>query len=562
MSYSICRVQKIKSGGVTGIQDHDERNHSVSHTNPDIDWSKGHLNVSLIPRNEAFLTSVKKRIGKLDLKRAVRKDATVMMQALFTSDSEFFKAMDREEQLEFFEKSFDFVKDRYGEENLISATIHFDEKTPHMHVNFVPVIEGRLSAKDLFAPSDLRRLQDDYNRFVKENGYDLKRGEMQERKKNLGVAEYKLETKYRELKQKQQELEKLEEIDRRVDLDPEKGKLVYSTKEVDDLKLQNKALKVEILKKSSEIMNLKRTVDSLERQVDGSKWEVDVARSVTSKSADLEDELTFIKDFSKSNALLVQEMKPAFDLISENNDLTDRRLKAKNDYLKCNIDIQVQTDKSFALEKDIRTSKKALKDLSIIEDELILTKSELKALISEFDDSKGVFKSKERKTLTERIEKAKLKIQKLIQNLFDKFGIAPDKIAGKRKELEDSKVILEKQKVESVSRTDDLFKKRDNSKKQYKYWKTLTKTMPEPLRAIADRRDNVESNRTDSGELRITIDDRVWLKRAVEKNHPDKMDNVEEVFKLEDQQRLQEKLELEEGKINAKVIKKDFGLER
>ena len=49
MSYSICRIAKVKASGVTGIQIHDRREkESVSHTNKDIDWSKTHENVDLL----------------------------------------------------------------------------------------------------------------------------------------------------------------------------------------------------------------------------------------------------------------------------------------------------------------------------------------------------------------------------------------------------------------------------------------------------------------------------------------------------------------------------------
>lgn len=118
------------------------------------------------------------------------KDGTVMIQAMTTSDKIFFDDMSKEKQLEFFKKNYEFIKDRYGEENLVYATIHFDEKTPYMHVNFVPVTEdGRLSAKDLFGPKDLRNLQDDFNRHCRENGYDLKRGDLNSKAKHVEIKD-------------------------------------------------------------------------------------------------------------------------------------------------------------------------------------------------------------------------------------------------------------------------------------------------------------------------------------------------------------------------------------
>lgn len=207
MSFSICRIAKIKSSGVTGIQIHDRREMGVSHTNEDIDWSRTNENIDLLDQKEKFRTAVKNRIDELNLKRAPRKDATVMVQCLITSDKAFFEKMNKEEQVEFFKKSYDFIKDRYGKENMVSATIHFDESTPHMHVNFVPVTEdGRLSARDLFSPKQLRELQDDFNKYINDKGYDLDRGKKDSKRKHLKVEEYKLETRFAELKRKENEI--------------------------------------------------------------------------------------------------------------------------------------------------------------------------------------------------------------------------------------------------------------------------------------------------------------------------------------------------------------------
>lgn len=83
--------------------------------------------------------------------KKIRKDAVRLAEFLITSDKEFFEKISPQDQKRYFETAYEFLADRYGEKNLIYATIHNDEKTPHMHVGFVPVTEdGRLSAKDFF----------------------------------------------------------------------------------------------------------------------------------------------------------------------------------------------------------------------------------------------------------------------------------------------------------------------------------------------------------------------------------------------------------------------------
>lgn len=192
MSFGIVRVQKIRAGSVKGIQIHDQREKGYSHTNPDIDFSKSEENYNVHRlRNSNFTQDVKKRIDELDLKRAVRKDAVVMVQVLVTSDKEFFDGMTLDQKEQFFNDSYEFLKKRYGEENIVSAIVHFDERTPHMHFNFVPVTEdGRLSAKSVLTR---QRLIDQQDKFFEEIGknYNLERGLKGGKKKHLEVAEYK-----------------------------------------------------------------------------------------------------------------------------------------------------------------------------------------------------------------------------------------------------------------------------------------------------------------------------------------------------------------------------------
>lgn len=222
MSYGIIRIQKMSRGLVKGIQIHDQREKDHSNTNSDIDFQKSYLNYDLCNTEKInFNQLVKSRINELNLKKAVRKDAIVMCQCLITSDNSFFNKMSDEEQNKFFEKAYKFICDKYGKQNIISATVHNDEKTPHIHVNFVPVtFDGRLCAKDLFTRKNLSMLHDEFYRFNQENGYNLERGESKETKQiHLDTEEYKLKTAYKniELKKKNiniinKELDELENI--------------------------------------------------------------------------------------------------------------------------------------------------------------------------------------------------------------------------------------------------------------------------------------------------------------------------------------------------------------
>ena len=200
MSYGIIRVAKFNSSAVRGIQIHDEREKDKSHSNPDIDFSKTEENYSLKERpNKTYNQVIKERIENLDLKKAVRKDAVVMCSFVVTSDKDFFNNISLEQEKAYFQKAYNFVKEKYGEQNIISAEVHKDETTPHLHINFIPVTQdNRLSAKSLFDKKSLKQLQDDfYSQVSREFGLD--RGGVEEHQKNIDKVTYKKEKVKNEL---------------------------------------------------------------------------------------------------------------------------------------------------------------------------------------------------------------------------------------------------------------------------------------------------------------------------------------------------------------------------
>lgn len=204
MSYGIIRIQKFKASAVRGIEIHDSRE-KPSRTNPDIDRTRSNLNYDLVECSD-FKEGIQERLDTLESKRAVRKDAVVMVQCLVTSDHDFFKDMPAARQREFFEQSLAFITDRYGKENILSATVHMDEKTPHMHVNFTPIRDRRLTAKTIFDRNELRGLQTDFHASVGQS-WGLNRGESREEKrKHLKTEDFKLDCRRQELEQKAQQL--------------------------------------------------------------------------------------------------------------------------------------------------------------------------------------------------------------------------------------------------------------------------------------------------------------------------------------------------------------------
>lgn len=83
-----------------------------------------------------------------------------MCGLIVTSDKAFFDGLTPEETRRFFEESKAFLTEFVGAENVVSAMVHMDEKTPHMHFLHVPVTpDGRLNANKIYTRQSLRKLQ-------------------------------------------------------------------------------------------------------------------------------------------------------------------------------------------------------------------------------------------------------------------------------------------------------------------------------------------------------------------------------------------------------------------
>lgn len=204
MSYSIIRVAKVKGKtNTTGIQKHVQRENK-NYENLDIDLEKSHLNYDLVNDEPIeFNSMIDEKIEEnYTGNRKIRSDAVKHVDGIITSDNEFFDFKTQEEIQAFFEDSKQFLEDEYGKDNLIYATVHMDEKTPHMHYGVVPITDdGRLSAKDVVGNKKaLTEFQDRFNQYLNDKGHNLERGESKHKteRKHKQVERYKSETQYHE----------------------------------------------------------------------------------------------------------------------------------------------------------------------------------------------------------------------------------------------------------------------------------------------------------------------------------------------------------------------------
>lgn len=223
MSYSVFRVEGIKNtGALVGLGKHNQER--ISHTNPDIDKNRSNQNIELIKcegtYNQKF-NEITRNLRKTHEERmqnmrtdriktfekSINDDKTdIACEMLFTSDEEFFKGMNRQDITKWAQTSLEFVTKNIGisSKDIIHATVHMDEKTPHLHVVAVPitkVYDGRRKeevlkisrAKFIGGKLHLSKLQDAYNELMNINGFNLERGVRGANKEHKSTITYKKE---------------------------------------------------------------------------------------------------------------------------------------------------------------------------------------------------------------------------------------------------------------------------------------------------------------------------------------------------------------------------------
>ena len=192
MSYAILRFAKHKGGASKALSAHHERAKEVYASNPDIDPSRTVQNFHLVTPRWSYEQEIKHRIRMAGCR--VRKDSVKFVDTLVTVSPEFAQTHEAEMR-EYFTRAFAFLKERVGEDNIISAVVHMDEKTPHLHLCFVPLTrDGRLSAKEILGnKKSMIRWQDDFYACMAERWPELERGTpaVETKRKHLTPQWYK-----------------------------------------------------------------------------------------------------------------------------------------------------------------------------------------------------------------------------------------------------------------------------------------------------------------------------------------------------------------------------------
>ena len=183
-------MEKYHKTDIAPVEQENERDETYQASNPQIDFTRTRNNYNIIKRQRSYTQFINDKIEALDLLTKVRKDAVLMCSFVVGSDRVFFSRLSPLEQQQFFVDCTRFFAERYGEDNIISAVVHMDETTPHLHLNLIPIADGRLCAKQLFDRNELQKLQSDFHSVVGKK-WNLQRGKEGSQAKHLDTAEFK-----------------------------------------------------------------------------------------------------------------------------------------------------------------------------------------------------------------------------------------------------------------------------------------------------------------------------------------------------------------------------------
>ncbi|KGN85647.1 MobV family relaxase [Porphyromonas gulae] len=233
MGYAVLHIDKAK-GSDSGVTAHIER----TYTPNNVDASRTHLNRELVqfPENDTSRTqAIEHRIATAGIYRKVADNQVRALRFILSGSHEDMLRIEKNGRLsEWCEASMDWLRQTIGAENVVAATLHADEETPHIHATVVPIVQGeRRKAKDEadngkrkyktkrnkvrlcadFGNSELDKAEQRIEALKKEaeQAQYLSEQEKNNIRKEVVVLKDRLKDKDRELEQRQKELKAYEE---------------------------------------------------------------------------------------------------------------------------------------------------------------------------------------------------------------------------------------------------------------------------------------------------------------------------------------------------------------
>ena len=200
-------TQKNGMGAVKGLEKEQDREGKI--TNKEIDPEKTKLNYDLVQSELNLYQRVKQRVEEVKPVSRVQKNSVVDYSNIITVPQEQFKEWGIDKSKEYLKNVYDYFCKEFGKENVVSAKVHLDETTPHMHLHFVPVSEeGKLQARKVMTPQRINKIHTEAPVYLQERGFDVFRGKGKT-DKSLEIKEFKAEMLENKINQLENKLEEM-----------------------------------------------------------------------------------------------------------------------------------------------------------------------------------------------------------------------------------------------------------------------------------------------------------------------------------------------------------------
>lgn len=251
-------ITKFKANQLGQILKHIERPKEREYANKNINLERSNENYDLISGD---INKINERIN--EVKHFNRSDVVKLVGIVVTLPKDY-----KGNQEKFFEKTTQVFSERYGEKNIAYATVHKDEKTPHIHLGVIPITKDkdgqeRLCAKNLFDKNELQRLhpeiEKELNKHIREPVHLLNK--QTERNRETGQPFKDVKEMKKELAKEEKELPKgIFGVDFKKAYEQEREKNISKS-------LENKELEREHRSISSYCGNLERKLEKFEKNL-------------------------------------------------------------------------------------------------------------------------------------------------------------------------------------------------------------------------------------------------------------------------------------------------------
>lgn len=493
MSSQVVRVQSFSKGSLGGIGKEVEREEKdlLENRNQDIDKSRTHLNEFYKHTENGMYAEFKKVSKDLNISNSenLKKNATAFEGMVITSDKEYFEKLGYvpgqeppSKVREFFDKSYEFAKQEIGfkgtDKNILCASVHYDETTPHLQLYYIPVVDswkekvyekdengkvlknengspiqarddkGKIIYRDVTDSEERRinrtqfwqnkggktsytQMQDRYYEQISKE-YGLGRGEKGSTREHTTKQEWEQQKLNKEIVAKRKELSLVEK-----QTDKLKGELEYSkdgsvlvpqlatktkTAEIQD---QNRALKRELLVLQSENSKLKDDNDKLRAEQQAQANVLKDRGSIQRMSLDALDRQNIYEMYMAKARLrfdvLDKAMKPFDDMVAKAHSVGKEMVEHKKGYVDClEMRKSAQNDVKIAQERK-STLEINLGEIRQIESKLNTSRFQLEKLEQEKNGYSALQILKKREC-DKQIKSLSAEIkadEKVLENKFD-----------------------------------------------------------------------------------------------------------------------------------------------